>query len=350
MRTLPAEPRAEGSDVAIDVRTGSRPKLEPIDESAPPPEAARADASQRIRSLPPFDPTVARPSRNPLPRANKPTPKPILASECLRDDAAPIEPNARAARLWTAGLGLALLGCACVLVARAWPLTDASGTRAIATVAIGGAVVTALALAVRRYLVRGVLVLAAAVALVTALLVTREQGGFAVARWLAVVPLSAACFLRVSYRSDRAVRALLGASIVGFLGAACFVGGEAVFSGGVSLVARGYAGAMVVVGGLSLLGFMGEETTAGCTVWGALAAVLGAGSLAVDVFVRGGPQSLLAAAPAALALPLAAIGTFQIVATSVGPRMRVKTSSRSSLPAPPPEEHDPDEAMLPSDD
>ena len=108
---------------------------------------------------------------------------------------------------------------------------------------------------------------------------------------------------------------------------------------------------MALVAGLSLLGFMGEETTAGCTAWGALAAVLGAGSLVVDAFVRQGGASWLTAVATALALPIAAIGVFQVVATIVGPRMRVLTSSRASLPPPPPPEmHDADEAMLPSDD
>ncbi|MEO7096518.1 MAG: hypothetical protein ABI175_24885 [Polyangiales bacterium] len=348
MRTLPAG-SASGDAAAVDIRTGSRPKLEAATESAPPPEGgARSEAAQRLRSLPPFDPTVARPSRKPLPRTLHPTPKPILASDCLRDDAAPIEPNDRATQLWAGSLGAAMTVGAVAMFARAGG--DGAAMRSVVVAGVTGALVTVLALVLRRYALRGALVLAAVVGGAAALLLFQPDAMLLAARWLAPAPLAAALFLRVSYRSDRTVLALLGVSIALFLAAACFVGGQLVFASGSALVSRLVAGAMVIVAGLSLLGFMGEETTAGCTAWGTLAVVLGAASLIVDAFVRATAPDWLTRSTAAVAVPIAAIGIFQIVATMVGPRLRVKTSSRTSLPAPPPEEPEQDESMLSSDD
>jgi hypothetical protein len=348
VRTLPAAGAAI-SEASIDVRTGSRPKLETANENGPPPEGLRVEASQRVRSLPPFDPTVARPSRKPLPRVVRPTPKPILASECLRDDAAPIEPNDRGTRLWTAGLGLAIVGCAGTMLARSVSMgADGNALRVAAAAGLTGLLIAILGLASKKYALRGALVLATILGGTCALLVGHDGFGMVLVRWLLLAPLPAALFLRVSYRSDKTVRAMLGASIVAFLVVASFAAGTFVFSPGASLVARIVAGAMALVSGLSLLGFMGEETTAGCTAWGTLAILLGAASFVLEAFYRAGAPSWLVMATVAFALPIAVIGVFQIVAAIIGPRLRVLTSSRSSLPVPQPEE--PDEGMLPHDD
>jgi len=79
----------------------------------------RPEVGSSLRRLSPMQ-TQPRPQRAHPPRpltsgvhaaaVKKKTPPPVLASEVLREDLAPIEPGRRASRLWDAGLALLYLG------------------------------------------------------------------------------------------------------------------------------------------------------------------------------------------------------------------------------------------------
>lgn len=195
--------------------------------------------SSRLRSVPPIDPTappsviirIAEPPRAPA--------RPILASECLREDLAPTEPFPRATRAALALSGVTLLA-AMVLV------EPSSVLRAVVLLLSGGLALNG-AFA-REYRTRGRLALLSAV------------GCFAIPSLVtpAAIVLSGALFLRASYRAHRAVRVALGVGVLLLAIAA------------ITTFPASHLGAVVVGGALalSLLGFMGEQTTGGAAIWG----------------------------------------------------------------------------------
>lgn len=234
-----------------------------------------------------------------LPEPRRSVVRPILASECLREDLAPIEPFARVTRIAIAAAGVAVLvGAALVM--------RASVGRGLALVP-AGAVALYAALGVD-YGRRGRLALLCALGLLAVPSVAPAAAAL----------LAAALFVRASYRAHRGVRVALGVGIGVFALAAAL-------SFGVTVASHVAAMLMVAVAATSLLGFMGEQTTAGCTAWGALAVF--SASLAVTL---GAPLGL-----ASLGLGVAALGLSTAVAVAGYVVSASNISPRASSPAAP---------------
>jgi hypothetical protein len=254
---------------------------------------------RRLRSLPPLDPTNP-PSVARIPVARiegsgvREVAKPILASECLKDDIAPLEPFD--------------------VVGRATYAIAGAGLSAIAVLAhsipIGiGAVAALLAAGLPRYSFR------AAAAVASAIVVATTFAPSFAFRIVAASLLAAPLFLRATYRAHRGTRIALG------IGVALFVL-AALGAGRISGIAIG------VVAAASLLGFMNDQTTGGCAFWGGLAILVATGSIAL----AHAPIVVVAAALATITC--ASVGMYQLVAQYIAPGERER-DHRLSLPPPP---------------
>ena len=296
----------------------------------------------KLRSLPPLDPTVHSLSEMRLPISTTPSVplKPVLASECLRDDIAPLKPfDARTARAQLS-LGLLLLALGLAMGARVL----GTATRVDALVAvISGIAVSGPVLARRSYAVRAYIGLIVALAMgalgflaVGPAAHWSSQPISSAIRFLAPVVLSVSLLLRVTYRASVSTRVGIGAGVALFLVAASHVGGVPVWHEGVGVAARVFSGLMVAVAALSLLGFMGEETTAACGLWASLSLALGGGALVVDAFSRGTVDSSTAVGGIAglLCVAVASTALYQLGSLVIGPRARRKERDRRSLPPP----------------
>lgn len=265
--------------------------------------------------MPPFDPTMAPsvhlPLRAPSNSEARPVLRPILASECLREDLAPNEPFPRATRVAIGGSAAALAVAAALMV-------PTSLARA-AALAIASLVAMSAALG-RDYRTRGVLSIGALAGLFAA-------PSLAV---VAAIPLAATLFVRTSYRAHRGTRRALAVCLGVFVIAVALDVGSA-FSGG-TIAARVVSVAMGAVAAASLLGFMGEETTGLSSTWGALALLTAAAS----VLARGPLSAFgVAAALGVLAAGLcAAVGAYVVAATAIAPTERAR-DARASIPPPP---------------
>lgn len=251
--------------------------------------------SSRTQSVPPFDPTVAPSVKlqlQPTPSRPREAARPILASDCLREDLAPTEPYPRATRLAIAAAGL---------------LTIAAATLVLRTSVVPGVVlllsggIALNAARSREYATRGRLALLSVIGcLAFPSLVTLAAG-----------LLASALFVRASYRAHRGVRVALAVGIGAFVLSAGLAFGA-------TTAAHVGAGLMLAVAATSLLGFMGEQTTAGCAVWGGFAV---ASSAAVVLLSK--PLSL-----ASIGLALGSLGVstavtvagYVVAASRIGPR------------------------------
>ncbi|AKT39836.1 hypothetical protein [Chondromyces crocatus] len=256
---------------------------------------------------------------------------PLLASEALMEDLAPIEPARDAARLWCAAVGLTLVVLGGLQVTALRPGGVASGFMGV----VLGAITLVLALTRITYRQRAAAMLG--IGLTSTLLglvgsgpaVGIDAGGFAwgVARAIAAAALPAALAFRARYRAYAGARWLLGAA---FAAALPFT---------VSVILRltthqiglGEAGAILVILAMTagLLGFMGEETTSA----GAYLALAVNLSLAGDLVFDGlsGVEGLQAAEVGAVigsgvafaaTSALTSIGLFQILAWRLAPAAR----------------------------
>jgi len=261
---------------------GNRVKTVPPTEV----EGRPPSPSAKLRSVPPLDPTAPMSvSRIPLRpsgvSALRPIAKPILASECLKDDIAPLEPFPRVSRAVLGVAGVASIAGAAILL-KQFP--------SIAMGAFAGGALTAVAAALPSYRLRGVV--GALGALVVAGALVSGEPSWAL-RALAAIALASVLFTRACYRAKTGVRVALGVCI------ALFVAGAATSTSKVG------GGVMAGVAICALLGFMGEQTTGGAAWWAVLALLAASVSIAI-------------ATPVAL-VPLAAVGTllFATVAASM---------------------------------
>ena len=204
------------------------------------------------------------------------TPKPLLASEVLRDELAPKEPARQAIRIWLVvaaallvALGLAFRHGVGVPTER----LDSSTLSFSAAGALG-----ALALLPFPYALRaGVAFLLGAALMALGFRGAGPMAGIAVdggllrdlGRLVTLTALPAALLFRAHYRAYRRARVMLAAALAL---AMPFVVVEVMLAinPAAALLPRIAAGADVVVIGCSLLGFMGEGTTGAGTVWAAL--------------------------------------------------------------------------------
>ncbi len=281
----------------------------------------------RSRSRPPLDPTVA-PSVTRIPVREASVTgamrvavrRPVLASECLKDDVAPLEPHAVGFRIATGVLAIA--STAAVLLGGPFVLVGSCGAA------------TAGAMLFRDYERRArFALLASTVSVCAATFALSARGAELlplVLRVAAPIALAVALFARATYRAHRVTRVALAVSLPLFVVAAAFAGGAFLLPGLPRLAGAG----MSVVALLSLLGFMSDQTTGGCAAWSGLALVTGLGAVVLD---RREAAWMVPALFVALAAIAVAISLFQAAAQRIAPTERAR-DTRGSLEPPPPEE------------
>jgi len=280
------------------------------------------------------------------------TPPPILASDVLREDLAPIEPGRNASRLWDAGAALLYLGVGICLRFNLGVSDLAPQASAVCLAA--AAACGATALVPFPYLWRamvGGLVGAAVVTLglfgagPLALLAAPDSSRWVeVLRVVTCVALPAALLFRSYYRAYQRGRALLG---VAFALAVPFLIHEIIATTHGPGIAR-VGAALGLIGAVSgLFAFMSAPTTA-TTAWCAqaltalLALDLGLRQLYMPALSGAGPMAyaLTAVAFFTSVVPIA-LGLFQTLAAIYAPEARLVDVHRPSQPS--------EEAPVPSD-
>lgn len=281
------------------------------------------------------------PSERSRPRFSRvPRPKPLLASEVLRDDAAPLEPGRQSVRLW-------LLGMAVLLGALGWAFSSGAGVPDVEAECdtlsfIAAATLVAIAGLPFPYGVRACLTFSVAFTLM--LLGLRGAGplaGLAVdgglardaLRLLAVTALSAGLLFRSTYFEYRRSHVLL---LVAFALALPYLGAEValVISPELGLAAKAWAALNALLLLASLLGLMSAAAGVGAQVMAALLLVLVPGEIALRAWSPlAGPESgaftypLTAGAFSVVSL-LASLGLFQLLAWALAPDARRSTAVR----------------------
>jgi hypothetical protein len=249
---------------------------------------------------------------------------PILASEALREELAPLEPGQVGLRMWLAGLGLSLLASG--LAVRLGYLAGALEHERVAYVS-GALVVLAVLVP---YRARGVLVGLTGLALLGLGLAGRGPLGMVVApevtsfggeltRMLAAAVLPGALLFRSRYRAYRGARIAL---IVGLVLTVPAVVHALMVLGSGPLLARLTAGTVVLSVLASCIGFMGSGTTGASTAWAITLLV----AFGIDVGARAGwMQASLGDRVAQVhagvvftaACALVAIGLFKVLASTL---------------------------------
>jgi hypothetical protein len=269
-------------------------------------------------------------------------PKPLLASEALREEIAPIEPARQHCRAWLGviAVGLAALGVAFRLGVGAPAVEPSAGTIAFSA---AGAIAAVAALPFPYALRAGVAVLLAVVLMLLGMRGAGPLAGLAVdggsirdvARLVAISALPAALLFRASYRAYGKARWVLATALVC---AAPFVLLEIVLALNPSapMVARAAATLNVAIVLCTLFGFMGEGTTGAATLWAALMLVF----VPADIGVRAltpladadtGYLTYPATAAALMITAfLASLGLYQLLAAVLGPDARRASMRRPS--------------------
>ncbi|MEO7332239.1 MAG: hypothetical protein ABI193_26925 [Minicystis sp.] len=261
----PQPPAAEGSPPPAAVEEGS---------AEPPPSPATAAVAEGAEPLP--SPGIAaiaegaaarvgKAEQTPLsPVAPEPAPentarvaqRPLLASEALMDDLAPVEPSRDAARLWCAALGL------CFAIFGTLPLIGVrlGGLGAAVPSLVLGAIAMVAALPGITYRQRAIaMVVLGLLSDIVGLQGTAVGGlGWNLARLVPAIAIGAALMFRARYRAYTGARVFLGAALLSSLPFVVQVGlglmggmGAAEIAGLIALVAIA----------ASFTGFMGAETT-----------------------------------------------------------------------------------------
>lgn len=294
------------------------------------------------------DPAPAR-ARNPtsgVHKAAKPA-APVLASEVLREDLAPLQPDERAARIWLLGVAvsLSLLGLALRL---GLGVPDGRADNATIAFSAGGAV-AAVALLPFPYGVRaGTSLILGGALMLLGLGGAGPLGGLAVdggvlrdvARLLTVTVLPAALLFRARYRAYRRARVVLAVALAL---AMPFVAFETVLAADASspVIVRAAAAINVVTVACALFGFMDARTTGAGSIWAALALLVVPSEMALreltpiagaDVGVLTYPATAVAVLCAAL---LTSLGAYQLLAASMaGDARRASMAPAARRPRP----------------
>jgi hypothetical protein len=273
-----------------------------------------ADPTQRPPNAPP---SLA--ESTPLSRA-----KPLLASEALMEDLAPVEPARRDARIWCGACGVAFLLFGALPLVGLRPGALGAALPWLVTGAI--ALLAGMFPATYRQRAVAMLVLGlltGLVALQSSSTLVRADGGAAwgVARLFASVTLTAALLFRARYRAYAGARVFLATALV--ISVPFVVHAARVFWSGAGF-GPAHVGALLVLATVAAtpIGFMGAETT-GAGPYVAFALVVTA---SLELASRGlavvGPSGGLApllgvivgAAGFGAAAGFTALGLFQILA------------------------------------
>ncbi|HEX3596112.1 MAG TPA: hypothetical protein VHU80_13465 [Polyangiaceae bacterium] len=256
---------------------------------------------------------------------DRPPPRLVLASEALREDMAPLEPDRRVGQQVTGGIAVALLLLGIVLrqhVERAL-VGDAAASLTFAAAGAAGAI----ALLPFSYSIRGLAIFGLGVALM--LLGASSAGPLAglrtgstteleITRLIVLATLPAALLFRARYRGYPRARLVLGLALLAAAPFAISRGMVAADSAAtvVDRVAAGIDLAVILAG---LFGFMGADTTGGGSVWASLVILF----LSLDIFLRevGTPTSFglwaehaATAVAAACAATMASVGAYHLLA------------------------------------
>ena len=261
--------------------------------------------------------------------------KPLLASEVLKDDLAPVAPWAAEARLWSAAWGVvfAALGLAPT------PGIGATGSSGLGPHAVLGGVLllfAAVPLGRPGYAARAVVMVLVAAAcgllgiagLGPARALSIATGGWGVIHLVTLTALPAALLFRARYRAYQRARRILASALL--LAIPYVVYALWLLAGDVHLAVKITCGLALLAICLSLLGFMGSETTGGGKTMasGLIVAVtveVGAQTvvqLPAPSSVGGVAWALASVGCVAGAGVLGAVGLFQIWAWRLGPEAR----------------------------
>lgn len=272
------------------------------------------------------------------------TQRPILASEALREDLAPLKPWDRSLRCWTFGLGLVLV-LAGVAFRYGW-VPGHGGSDRVA-LSIGAGVVLS-SLLPFPYALRGALALAAGSSLLVlgllrhgplqGLVMAGQSSSWEIARSCAATILPAALLFRSRYRAYRGARIALAVGLA-LAGPACVHAAMVVMQGPVPAQLAAAASILAVL--LSLIGFMGAGTTAASTAWAVAVIAAFGGEVMARALWLGDRLSMrlehvLAGGMFVLAATLAVIGCFQLLASAFARdarRVDVLRTPRPHLPS-----------------
>jgi hypothetical protein len=266
---------------------------------------------------------------------------PVLASDILREEIAPEAPARRAIRVALLAFGTISLVAAFGVSERFSAFAGLAPARLSAPWAFEGAIATAIVAAIAAfvplpYAVRAVVAsVAGAVPLAMGAL---QLGPLArlgdEGRWTALAmaamatALPAALVFRARYRAFRAARVILGVAL-GLSVPAVILLVLCALDGAQSLSARGLAVVGIAGAAAATLGFMGPETSAGCTQWAAV--VVGAYAArptwrAISSAWSGREEDTVALTAAALgalvASTLVTFAVFQILAAALARHAR----------------------------
>jgi hypothetical protein len=369
----PPEPSLDAvvaDDGADDVPSGTRvandaapeePDGSKMEEKAPDPENSEGPANASptktstsdeppppspINEPPPADPTEPPTGQlSPLPDQVVPDApaKPLLASEALMEDLAPLEPSRDVARFWCAvvGVGFAALGALPLLGLR----PGGKLTAGLSFFLGGVTLVAALTRVSYRQRAFAMLVIGLLVAVTglggtgPAAFISNDAPWLGVTRALAATALPGALLFRARYRAYAGARWLLGAAFVLSLPYIVWAGAR-VFSPVPDLSTAGAIVALVVTL-VGLVGFMGKETTGAGTYVG-LSVLFGFGTdlLLSDSSHPGTLEAWSSIATTVLgsiafiaATGLSALGLFQLLASRLSGDAR-RIDLHAAIPEP----------------
>jgi len=281
--------------------------------------------------MPPMSTTSLPSGSQPAPASAPSIKPPILASDILREEVAPLAPATSAMRRWLLALGV---GFGLLAAASFEGLLPAAPFAVSASLVTAGVAILAW-LAPVPYTVRASL--ATLAGLLPLVLGAVQQGPLAPlgsesdieagAGLVLLTLLPAALFFRAQYRAFGAARAFLVVAQVLAVPAVFFLGRGAVSEG--TPFALRLADVLAVMAVLtSFAGFLGPETTGACTIWGAaLLVLLPARHMVASGLGEASASQLGATTAEALGMALAStvvsVGLYQLLAAALARRARM---------------------------
>jgi hypothetical protein len=296
------------------------------------------------------------PGRESVPSTRSVVKAPILASDILREEIAPLAPARSALRALLVPLSLGLLIWGGASLAGLTPGPPFEASAAFITAGAAGLA----ALIPGPYGARAVLaILAGFLPLVLGvrgegpLALLGAQGEVAAGSGVVLATLlPASLFFRSQYRAFAAARGLIAAALV-LSGPAAFFMFTGLASGQAPLLLRGVNGLTLLAMSTSLAGFLGAETTGGCNAWGMLIlGVAGARAFVLAWLGFGGGHATAASLAGTLmavatglgvvaAASVASVGLYQLLAALFARRARMADVHQIVGPSAEEEEHEP---------
>jgi len=248
---------------------------------------------------------------------------PVLASDILREEVAPMAPAQRLVRMWLVGFALAFVAVGVASRMGFGPPSPnvLTGSLATAVVALLAALLPApYAARASLAVIAGLVPLALGAMAEGPLAAVGYEGGLWATASLALVTLlPGALLFRARYRAFRAARVILAITLL--LSAPAMVGLAEGAMGDGDLIPRLAHGAALLAALMAFCGFMGEETTGGCARWALLVIFTHAAHLALQTLGKGremyGPWGFVVGAIGEfVAAALVSFAVFQLLAVA----------------------------------